>query len=140
MAVGDSFATFPPNYGIYDRLGDDGLTQWHPAFLKLGKTLDECANRYRGFCRKYKPQAKSQKRSHWGSKLLAGVQLTKKSKARKKSSPGQLSFPWDLCRVSENPQVKAVAEKFVNANSYNAEFIQKMQKLHNRVPGMEIAT
>ena len=45
----------------------------------------------------------------------------------------------DLCRVSENPDVKAVAEKFVNANSYNAKFIQKMQKLHNRVPGMEIA-
>ena len=128
------------NYGIYDRLGDDGLTQWHPAFLKLGKTLDECANRYRGFCRKYKPQAKSQKRSHWGSKLLAGIQLTKKSKTRKKSSPGQLSFPWDLCQVSENPQVKAVSEKFINANSYNAEFIQKMQKLHNRVPGIEIAT
>ena len=110
------------NYGIYDRLGDDGLTQWHPAFLKLGKTLDECANRYRGFCRKYKPQAKSQKRSHWGSKLLAGIQLTKKSKTRKKSSPGQLSFPWDLCRVSENPDLKAVSEKFVNVNSYSTEF------------------
>ena len=31
------------NYGTYDRLTDDGLTKWHPAFLSLGKTLDECA-------------------------------------------------------------------------------------------------
>ena len=114
----------------------DDLTQSHPAFLKLGKTLDECANRYRGFCRKYKPQAKSQKRSHWGSKLLAGIQLTKKSKTRKKSSPGQLSFPWDLCKVSENPQVKAVAKKFVNANGYSTEFIQKPKMHVGGVPGI----
>lgn len=24
------------NYGIYDRLTQDGLSQWHPAFLQLG--------------------------------------------------------------------------------------------------------
>ncbi|WP_414588786.1 hypothetical protein [Scytonema sp. PCC 10023] len=36
------------NYGTYDQLTNDGLTQWHPAFLGLGKTLDECARRYRG--------------------------------------------------------------------------------------------
>jgi hypothetical protein len=41
-----------------------------------------------------------------------------------KSSPGQLSFPlpWDLYQVSENPDVKAVAKKFVNANGYNTKF------------------
>ncbi len=44
------------NYGIHDRLSDDGLTQWHPAFLSLGKSLDECARKYRGFCKKYKPK------------------------------------------------------------------------------------
>jgi putative transposase len=27
------------NYGSYERLTDDGLTQWHPAFLRLGNTL-----------------------------------------------------------------------------------------------------
>jgi putative transposase len=27
------------DYGVYDRLGDDGLTTWHPAFLSLGETL-----------------------------------------------------------------------------------------------------
>ncbi len=31
------------NYGTHDRLSNDGLTQWHPAFLSLGKTLEECA-------------------------------------------------------------------------------------------------
>lgn len=55
------------NYGTYDRLTDDGLTQWHPAFLALGRTLEECAAKYRGFCRKYKPQPRPEKRSHWGS-------------------------------------------------------------------------
>ena len=44
------------NSGIHDRLSDDGLTQWHPAFLSLGKSLDECARKYRGFCKKYKPK------------------------------------------------------------------------------------
>ena len=33
-------------YGAYERLTDDGLTQWHPAFLEMGNTLDECADRY----------------------------------------------------------------------------------------------
>jgi hypothetical protein len=32
------------NYGSYERLTDDGLTQWHPAFLKLGDSLEECAS------------------------------------------------------------------------------------------------
>ena len=32
------FAAFS-NYGTYDRLTDDGLTQWHPAFLGLGMSL-----------------------------------------------------------------------------------------------------
>ena len=49
------------NYGVHDRLGDDGLTQWHPAFLSLGKNLDECAEKYRGFCKKYKPKPKNHK-------------------------------------------------------------------------------
>ena len=48
------------NYGSYERLTDDGLTQWHPAFLQLGSTLEECAQKYRGFCQKYKPKGKPQ--------------------------------------------------------------------------------
>jgi len=39
------FYTFS-NYGTYDQLTDDGLTQWHPAFFSMGNSLDECADRY----------------------------------------------------------------------------------------------
>ncbi|MEH2320652.1 hypothetical protein [Nostoc sp.] len=46
------------NYGTHDRLTDDGITQWHPAFLALGRTLSECAAKYRGFCKRYKPKPK----------------------------------------------------------------------------------
>ncbi len=43
------------NYGSYERLTNDGLTHWHPAFLRLGSSLEECARKYKGFCQKYKP-------------------------------------------------------------------------------------
>ena len=46
------------NYGTHERLTDDGITVWHPAFLALGDSLDECAEKYKGFCQKYKPKAK----------------------------------------------------------------------------------
>ena len=65
------------NYGSYERLTDDGLTQWHPAFLKLGDSLEDCARKYKGFCQRYKPKEKTTPtRCHWGSKLLAGVHLS----------------------------------------------------------------
>ena len=105
------------NYGVYDRLGDDGITQWHPAFLSLGKTLDECAAKYRGFCQKHRPQPKPEKKSHWGSRLLAGLKVKGKPK---KSSPGQMCLPWAHWEV--NPDVRAVAEKFVLANCFNPQF------------------
>ena len=110
------------NYGIHERLSDDGLTQWHPAFLSLGNTIEECAEKYKGFCLRYKPKAKAQQKSHWGSKLLAGISFKPKSK-KSKSSPGQmkLALPWDLYQVSESPQVEEVAQKFLKANSYSRE-------------------
>ncbi|WP_292862428.1 hypothetical protein [Nostoc sp. LPT] len=80
----------------------------------MGKTLDECAARYRGFCKKYRPQAKPEKRNHWGSHLLAGMKI----KVKSKKSPGQLSLPWDKQRVSESTEVQEVAEKFIQANCY----------------------
>ncbi|MEA5536275.1 hypothetical protein [Crocosphaera sp. XPORK-15E] len=46
------------NYGSYERLTDDGLTQWHPAFLQLGNSLEDCARKYKGFCQRYKPKEK----------------------------------------------------------------------------------
>jgi putative transposase len=46
------------NYGIYHRLTDDGLTEWHPAFLSMGQNLDACQQRYQRFCQRYSPKKK----------------------------------------------------------------------------------
>ncbi|ELS03668.1 transposase [Xenococcus sp. PCC 7305] len=105
------------NYGVHDRLGDDGITQWHPAFLSLGKSLDECAAKYRKFCRRYKPKPKSENRYHWGSKLLPKVL---KARGKKKRSPGQLSLPWNDWEKNSS-EIREVAEKFVIANCYNPQ-------------------
>ncbi len=104
------------NYGIHDRLGNDGITQWHPAFLQLGKTLDECAARYRGFCKKYRPKPKPEKKNHWGSRLLGGMKIKGKPK---KSSPGQMTLPWDKQKVTDSTEVEEVARIFIEANCYN---------------------
>jgi REP element-mobilizing transposase RayT len=34
------------DYGHYERLQGDGLSEWHPAFLQLAPTLEGCARRY----------------------------------------------------------------------------------------------
>ncbi|MBE9030727.1 transposase [filamentous cyanobacterium LEGE 11480] len=101
------------NYGIYDRLTVDGLTQWHPAFLALAASLELCAAAYRQFCRRYQPQPKSAHRNRWGSKLLAKIRARGKPK---KVSPGQKTLwdDWDLPAA----EILAVAEKFVQANQY----------------------
>jgi len=117
------------NYGSYERLTDDGLTQWHPAFLKLGDSLEECARKYKGFCQKYKPKEKNTAtRCHWGSKLLAGVHLpeskssstreprkreTEKSKNLYSPAP---SLPCSACQVSESPELTRVIRQFIEAN------------------------
>jgi putative transposase len=56
-------------------LTDDGLTQWHPAFLQLGNNLEDCARKYRGFCKRYNPKSKPARKCNWGNKLLAGLDL-----------------------------------------------------------------
>ncbi len=104
------------NYGIHDRLGDDGITQWHPAFLALGKTLDECAAAYRKFCKQYRPKPKSEKKNHWGNRLLAGLKVKGKPK---QAARGQLCLPWGEWEVSG--EVIEVAEKFIFANCYNPQ-------------------
>jgi putative transposase len=104
------------NYGSYERLTDDGITQWHPAFLALGTALDMCAAAYRKFCQKYKPKPKPEKRNHWGSKKLAA--LRQKMKA-KKVSPGQKSL-WDGW-ILPMDEIVAVAKKFVLANCLNPD-------------------
>ena len=74
------------NYGSYERLTDDGPTQWHPAFLQLGNTLSDCAKKYKGFCHRYKPQIKPlQHRCHWGSKVLRGQSKSKSTTSLSRS-------------------------------------------------------
>ncbi|MGF1524006.1 MAG: transposase [Leptolyngbyaceae cyanobacterium] len=104
------------NYGTYDRLSDDGITQWHPAFLALGSTLEICAAAYRKFCKKYKPQLKPERKNHWGSKKLAGLRQKMKVK---KVSPGQKSF-WDSWNLPMD-EIVAVAKKFVLANCWDPD-------------------
>ena len=55
------------NYGSYARPADDGLSEWHPAYLRLGKTLDQCARGYEQFCRRYRHLAKPPAGSRWGA-------------------------------------------------------------------------
>jgi putative transposase len=112
------------NYGSYDQLTDDGLTQWHPAFLQLGSSLSECARKYRGFCKRYNPKSKPARKCHWGNKLLAGLDLKggKGAKEEVKSSssspPAEPSppLPSRRCQVSESPMVSAIAAQFIRAN------------------------
>ena len=106
------------NYGTYDRLTDDGLTQWHPAFLAMGTTLELCAEAYRKFCKKYKPQPKPERRNTWGSKKLAAIR--QKMKAKKKT-PGQQSL-WDEWQAPMDA-VQKVAKKFVLANCLNPDVV-----------------
>lgn len=105
------------NYGIYDRLSHDGITQWHPAFLALGTTLDICAAAYRQLCKKYRPKPKPERKNYWGKKLLAGLKLQRKSS---KESPGQKRLPWDHWQMPMD-DIHQVARKFVIANALNPE-------------------
>ncbi len=80
------------NYGTYADLTDDGLTEWHPAFLHLGETLDECAAKYRRFCQWYQTKKKSGgRRSHWGGKQLPDTRRKQLAQPSKKA--GQLPLP-----------------------------------------------
>ena len=105
------------NYGIHNRLTKNELTKWHPAFLSLGRTLNECAHKYRGFCRNYKPKPKPEKRYYWENKLLPRVV---KKKRNKKTSLGQIRFP-NFGDVNYNSEVQKVAEKFMLTNCYNPQ-------------------
>jgi len=97
----------------------DGLTQWHPAFLALGATLDICAAAYRKLCQKYKPKPKSEKRNHWGAKKLAALRQRLKVK---KVSPGQKSL-WDSWNAPFD-EIRATAKQFVLANCLNPDVVR----------------
>lgn len=105
------------NYGSYERLTHDGLTQWHPAFLALAATLELCAEAYRKFCQRYKPKPKPEKKNHWGSKLLAKL---KTKRQVRKVAPGQQRLPWDHWEAGD-PEIQAVAKRFIQANALNPD-------------------
>jgi putative transposase len=67
-----SFFDRSNNDAKYARLSEDGLTRWHPTFLTLAETRDECSARYRNFCRQNRPEAKPKPRdtNGWGSQWL----------------------------------------------------------------------
>lgn len=105
------------NYGIYDRLTQDGISQWHPAFMALGTTLEICAAAYRKFCKRYQPKPKPEKKRQWGKNLLAGLKLTRKTN---KTSPGQQRLPWDDWQAPAE-ETREVAKRFLLANCFNPE-------------------
>jgi putative transposase len=100
------------NYGSYERLTDDGLTEWHPAFLELGQSLDECAENYRQFCRRYTPKKKSANKSCWGSRFLPRILKG----SRRKQGGSQQRLPFALGVETEPSVVAEVTQQFVNAN------------------------
>ena len=55
------------NYASYANAYLDGLTDWHPAYLRLGPSLAACACRYARFCRRYRPTEKPVAASRWGA-------------------------------------------------------------------------
>jgi putative transposase len=130
------------NYGSYDQLTHDGLTQWHPAFLTLGNNLEECARKYRGFCKRYNPQSKPARKSNWGNKLLAGLDLKETTRSGKdgrsqknrinksvnssppSSPPAPSSPPPGRCQVSQTPDVRAIDPQFIRANQAPATGVQ----------------
>jgi len=107
------------NYGSYDRLTNDGLTTWHPAFLALGTTLDLCAAVYRKFCEQYKPKPKPEIKNHWGSKLLEKLIGRKRKPDKKAQSPGQLKL-WDEWEAPS--EIHEIAAQFIRANCFDPKY------------------
>ena len=104
------------NYGIYARPNaDDGLTEWHPAFLLLGQTLDACADRYRRVLLQLPPNHQTLSDIRMGTKLLAGLSLPKRGK-HPCSNQMHLGFIDPRCQV-RTPEIEAVAANFMRANS-----------------------
>ncbi len=95
-------------YASYARLSEDGLTQWHPAFLTLAETLDECSARYRNFCRQYRPETKPKPRdtSGWGSQRLP--QLPRRRGSEPPDSPFLPGFGCQVTVPRFPPDMAAV--------------------------------
>jgi putative transposase len=90
------------NYGVYERLGDDGITTWHPAFLALGEDIEECSRKYKKFCHQYKSQEKKGKKFYWGDKLIKKRKIRKIRKIRKKvNNSKQMKMLRDYMKFGE---------------------------------------
>lgn len=111
------------NYGHYERLEGDGLSEWHPAFLQLAPTLEGSARRYAHYCRRYRHRAKPAREPSWGSRLLQQDGGSgRKGFGRKGVTPGQQVLPWhgggpDLPLPEAWHQL---AERFRRANGVRA--------------------
>lgn len=106
------------NYRTYADLSDDRLTEWHPAFLTMGQSLDECAARYRAFCRRYIATHKSGGRqSNWGTRQFPD---NNKSRYMARSAQKQPEL-WQRCQVTTAfpglEQAYQVSNRFISANS-----------------------
>ncbi|NEQ76437.1 MAG: transposase [Okeania sp. SIO2C9] len=110
------------NYGTYEQLTTDGITQWHPAFLELGSSLSECADSYKGFCRRYTPRKKRTKKSDWGKRILRGI-LSKVPKT--KVSPGQIPLPFLIEKIVyiTIPEIAQTAKDFIKANRLSYYYV-----------------
>ena len=106
---------FHRTYGSYERLTDDGLTQWHPAFLRLGSSLEECAQKYKGFCNRYKPKSKSPRKCHWGSKILGFANFFRSQGTKKATLQRSPKKPYP-CQLIETELVGTIVRQFVEAN------------------------
>ncbi len=100
------------NYGSYDRLSLDGLTEWHPAFLRIASTLSGCTRGYRRFCTRYRIKASPKvERYNWGRVYPALGR-------NKKANQAQMGFGW--CQVQKGSElplsVTRVAKTFLKAN------------------------
>jgi putative transposase len=60
---------------------------------------------YKGFCQRYKPKEKTPTRSHWGSKLLAGVHLSEKGSTTTNPKKSKSRLVQTPCQVSESPEL-----------------------------------
>lgn len=109
------------NYGHYERLEGDGLSEWHPAFLQLAPTLEGCARRYAHYCRRCRPRAKPARKSHWGTKLLQREGGSGgKGAGLKGGAPGQQVLPWGGPELPLPLQLQQLAERFRRANGARA--------------------
>ena len=108
------------NYRAYAGLTDDGLTEWHPAFLNLAQSLDACARAYRRYCRQYQLQEKEDKECAWGDDWLDH------SGAWYVETPAQLPYfdqRYQVRRPQKPPdELVSVVEIFRKATSYWSDY------------------